>query len=553
MGDQDVRVEQNGGCFFQGSGIDHEGELTRRQVFTHALAAGATFAGGSSTSGARKLGKRGTPPHRDCIIEASWVLAFAGVGRSRTTGQRDCIIEASWVLAWQNGELTLIRDGSVRVRGDRIVEVKAERISGRTRRVLAPGQLLAPGFISGHTHVCGATPTRGIIEEGRSYVRPLELMDTLSNSELDDLTAYNLAELLRSGCTTQVEMSLSLRLAESYVRVAKRWGVRGYPGGMIPGGLRLTPIWFRQKDQVLHDSVPETLKEIEANRLFALAHNGAEDGRIRSQIAPHATDTHTPETMAAILAAAKEIGNGIHIHLSQRATEATAVQRLWGKRPVEWLDELGFYSVNVFGAHMTGIDLVNDLPILARNNITYAHCPSAGGAGGVGSAQPYPEALAAGVRTTIGIDTHSNDYVENLKLAVLYGRTRSRLLSTSSPVKLTSPTMWQAIEGATIGAARGLGRDDLGRIAPGAKADLCTIDVSGFFVGAGAAPPEPLNNLLYANGLSVRHVMTDGYFQIFDGALIVDDEERVRRRGGDAVEKIWTQLRAEHWFTETPK
>jgi len=523
-----VNGDHKGACFFQGSGFGEEGRVTRRQVLTHAVAAGATLVGGGSKTLGRKPGRREKLPHRDCIIEASWVLA------------------------WQDGRLTLIRDGSVRVREDRIVEVKAGRIAGRTRRVLAHGHLLLPGFISGHTHVCGATPTRGIIEEGRSY-HPLELIESLSTDELDDLTAYNLAELLRSGCTTQVEMSLSLRLAESYVRVARRWGARGYPGGMIPGGLRALPIWFRQNDQVLTDSVPETLKEIEANRLFALANNGAEDGRIRPQMAPHATDTHTPETMAAILAAAKEIGNGIHIHLSQRTTETTTVQRLWGKRPVEWLEDLGFYSVNVFGAHMTGIDLVNDLPILARNNVTYVHCPSAGGAGGVGSTQPYPEALAAGVRTTIGIDTHSNDYVENLKLAVLYGRARARLLSATSPVKLTSPTMWHAIEGATLGAARGLGRDDLGRVAPGAKADLCTIDVSGFLIGSGAVPPEPLNNLLYANGLSVHHVMTDGYFQIFDGGLIVDDEERVRRRGGVAVEKIWAQLRAENWFTEVPK
>lgn len=515
-------------CFCQSSSFGDEGGLTRRQVLTHMVAAGSTLAGGGSKTLARKPGQREKPPHRDCIIEASWVLA------------------------WQDGRLTLIRDGSVRVREDRIVEVKAGRIAGRTRRVLAHGCLLLPGFISGHTHVCGATPTRGIIEEGRSY-RPLELIDGLSADELDDLTAYNLAELLRSGCTTQVEMSLSLRLAESYVRVARRWGVRGYPGGMIPGGLRTLPIWFRQNDQVLIDSVPETLKEIEANRRFALANNEAEEGRIRPQMAPHATDTHTPETMTAILAAAKEIGNGIHIHLSQRTTETATVQRLWGKRPVEWLEDLGFYSVNVFGAHMTGIDLVNDLPILARNKITYAHCPSAGGAGGVGSAQPYPEALAAGVRTTIGIDTHSNDYVENLKLAVLYGRTRTRLLSATSPVKLTSPTMWHAIEGATLGAAGGLGRDDLGRIALGAKADLCTIDVSGFLVGSGAVPPEPLNNLLYANGLSVCHVMTDGYFQIFDGQLVIDDEKRVRRQGGAVVEKIWAQLRAENWFTAVPK
>jgi cytosine/adenosine deaminase-related metal-dependent hydrolase len=159
--------------------------------------------------------------------------------------------------------------------------------------------------------------------------------------------------------------------------------------------------------------------------------------------------------------------------------------------------------------------------------------------------------LAAGVNTSIGIDTHSNDYIENLKLAVLYGRARTRLLSPTSPIPMSAPTIWNALESATLGAARGLGREDLGRIAPGAKADLCTIDVTGFLIGPGIAPPEPLYNLLYANGLAVRHVMTDGSFQVFNGRLAVDDEARVQQRGGAAVKRIWRQLRAENWFAAT--
>ena len=522
-----------GGCFgCDGpdlAGEQPEGGLTRRQLLVQGGLAGAAF----GATGAQ------APPS-----------LFAGPSPPPDQPpNHDCIIEAPWGLVFREGRLALLPDCSLRVRGDRIEQVKSGRLQGDTPRLRASGQLLLPGFISGHTHTCSATPTRGIIEGGRSYARPLELVESLSTEDLDALTAYNLAELLRSGCTTQVEMSLSLRQAESYVRIAKRWGARGYPGGMIPGIARLFPIWFRRSDQVLTDSEQMTLTEIAANRQFALTHNGSEDGRIRPQMAPHATDTHTPTTMAAILAAAKEIGNGIHIHLSQRAQETQTVQRVWGKRPAAWLDELGFYSERIFGAHLTGIDVRHDLPFLAGKNLTYAHCPSGNGAGGSSGTQPYPEALAAGVRTTIGIDTHSNDYIENLKLAVLYGRARAQLLHASSPVPLHLPTIWDAVHGATLGAAQGLGREDLGRLAPGAKADLCTIDVSGFLTGTGAVPPEPLNNLLYAHGLSVRHVMVDGKFQVFHGQFVSDDAARVQRQGGAVVQKIWAQLRDEKWFT----
>lgn len=463
---------------------------------------------------------------------------------------RPLIIEAPWVLAYRDDRLTLLRDHSVVVRDDRIVEISEGRRRGRDRRLDASGQILMPGFISGHTHVAGGTATRGIIEGGRSFARPLVVADGLSDGDLDALTAYNLAELLRGGCTTQLEMSLSLKQAESYVRVARKWGVRGYPGGMIPGIHRLFPVWFRTADQTLLDSVPDTLAEIEANRAFGLRHNGAENGRILPQMTPHATDTHTPETMRALAAAARDLGNGMHWHLSQSANETSTVKRLWGKRPVEWLDEFGMYDAPLFGAHMSGIDLVEDPPILKAKGAVYAHCPSAGGAGG--GTQPWPELLAAGVRTNIGIDTHSNDYLENLKLAVLYGQARRSLIGGSSPVALANPTIWDALRSATIIPAQGLGREDLGRIAVGAKADLVSADVTGLLSGTGAVPPEPLNNLLYAHGLSVRHVMTDGRLQVHDGRLVVDDERRVLRRGGAVVEKLWQALREENFFTPTP-
>jgi cytosine/adenosine deaminase-related metal-dependent hydrolase len=104
------------------------------------------------------------------------------------------------------------------------------------------------------------------------------------------------------------------------------------------------------------------------------------------------------------------------------------------------------------------------------------------------------------------------------------------------------------VDGATIVAAEGLRRTDLGRIAVGAKADLCAIDVSGFFVGSGVPGPEPLHALLYANGSAVQHVVTDGYVQMRHGRLLVDDELAIRRRGGAVMQRLWQQLRDERWF-----
>ncbi len=455
------------------------------------------------------------------------------------------VINAGAALVVREGDIAVDHNVSILVRDGVIEAVQTKPIRG-FEVIDAREQLLVPGFISGHTHAASATPTRGIIEMGRSFARPLELVETLSDDELDALTAFNVMELLLGGSTTHLEMSLSLRQAQSYVRVARRWGVRGYPGGMVPGIARLFPIWFRGDDQVLLDSVEDTLNEIEANLAFARTINGADNGRILPQVTPHATDTQTPETMRAHAAAAAELGNGIHIHLSQSARETETVKRLWGVTPAAWCKQFGFYDGPFFGAHMVGLDFKVDPPLLNAAGAVYSHCPSGGGAGG--PTQPYPEALAAGMNVNIGIDTHSNDYIENLKLAVLCGQARESLIGGNSPVPLRKPTVWDAMRGATLVAADGLGRADIGRIAPGAKADLVGIDVSGPLVGTGTFPPEPLNNLLYANGLSTRLVMTDGVLQVFDGRFVAADPTQVAAEGGAVVRELWTRLAAEGWF-----
>ncbi len=457
------------------------------------------------------------------------------------------VVEPGWLLTEVRGALELWREASVVIENGRITAVTRGPLEGDLPRLALEHHLMVPGFISGHTHVASGTPTRGLIESGRSYGRPIKLVDALSDAEIDDLTAANLAEVLMSGCTTQIEMSLSLRQAESYVRIAEAWGARGYPGGMVPETGRLHSIWFRDNDRTLFDSEPDTLREIAANLAFGRRAMGAGEGRIRPMMAAHATDTQTPETMRALRTAARELGTGLHMHIAQRPTETEAVRRLWSKTPVQWMEELGLFDGPVFGAHMRALDWTVDPAILNKHAAVYVHCPSAAGAGG--ATQPYPEALAAGMNVNIGIDTHSNDYLENLKLAVIGGRARARILSELCDVPVRHPTVLEAIDGATRVAASGLGRDDLGRIAEGARADFATIDVSGLFFGTGSLPPEPLNNLLYCNGLAVRNVATDGRFQVFDGRLMVADQDTVRAKGDAVVRKLWRQLADEDWFS----
>lgn len=457
-------------------------------------------------------------------------------------------LEPGWLLSWQdNGRAQLDRGKHVLVREGRIAAIQDRPLPSSIPRLEMLDCLLLPGFISCHNHVAAGTPTRGVVEMGRSDLRPLQLVEALlDDDELDALTRYNLAELILSGCTTQLEMSCTLRQAESYVRVAKEFGARGYPGAMLPNLTRLLPIINALNDSALTDAEPGTLDEIQQNLAFARKHMNASDGRIKPMLTPMACDFHTPTTMEALAKVARELGTGIHTHLAWHPQENATIKRRWNRTSAQWWEEFGCFDGPFFGAHFGYPDWDVDPQILRRHGAIYAHCPAMSGVGG--ATQPYPEALGHGVRTNVGIDTHSNNYLEMLKLGVVSAQARYHALKDVSALPMEEPTMEKAIRGGTLYPAQALRRDDLGRIEEGAQADLIAIDVSGFLVGGGVLPPEPLNNLLYASGWTIRHVMTAGVVQVRDRSFEVGDSETVMKEGGVVLQKIWKALEAEGWF-----
>jgi len=478
---------------------------------------------------------------------------------------RVTVIRPNWVLVPKDNTVDVLYDHDVVVRDDRVEEVRPTRPT--TDLVFdAPGQFLVPGFISGHSHAAAASLTRGWIEENRrvdrsgpsrSFFAAMDLIDILDDEELDDLTALNLAEMVRSGCTTQVEMSLSLKQAQSYVRVAQRFGLRGYASGMVPKMTRLGAVWNRKlgEQSVLEAADVDTLAEISANLDYAKSVHGSADGRIQMMMACGVTPTFTEASFRALVDAAAELGTGTHAHIQAGNIphHSALLREYWGLREMEVVEK-ALLSQRVFGAHCEGLeDIARDLEIMSHPNFTFVHCPSALGAGQMPSAQVFPEALAAGVNTSIGYDTHSNDYVENLKLATMQGRARAQLLHKTSPVPMKEPTIWDALVSATLAGGRGLGRDDLGRVEAGAKADLTLIDVSGLLIGNGGTPREPWNNLLYANGLSVSNVMIDGEWKVRDGNLVFADAGSLQARGAAASQKIWDRLEADGQFMPMPR
>jgi hypothetical protein len=233
-------------------------------------------------------GKPSHMPKRLLLAQAGGASIPAATNSDRAN--RLVVIQPGWVLVPRGDGLDVVTDHDVIVKGDRIETVRPRQPT-TDPRIDAAGQILTPGFISGHSHAAAGTLTRGWIEENgvvdrsgpsRSFFRAMDLIDSLSDDDLDDLTALNVAEMVRGGCTTQVEMSLSLKQVQSYVRVATKYGVRGFGGGMVPGMTRLGPIWNRPpgRTDILESADADTLAEIAANLKYARSVHGSADGRI---------------------------------------------------------------------------------------------------------------------------------------------------------------------------------------------------------------------------------------------------------------------------------
>ncbi len=459
--------------------------------------------------------------------------------------KNEFIIEAGYALLEGEKGLTVARDISILIKKDRIEKIVTGPIAGNFKRVNAKGDIVLPGFISGHSHALSGPFVKGLLDTGRSYRPPEKLMEDLSEEDLEAVSALCIAELLTTGCTTILDQSLSLKQMKAFVNVAEKWGVRACPGAMTPSMNRVFELWNLKTDQALFDSVPATLKEIEANLAYGLSAMNRGDGRIKPMTSPHGTDTNTPETLTAMKAAADKLGTGIHMHLAQSTAERDLTKRLWGKEPLPLVVDQGFLDGPFFAAHMSAMNWETDPALLIQHGGVMTLCPLIGSPGR--NIQPLTEAWASGIPLNLGIDSPINNYLETLRMAVVLEKVKARNFANDRMQGKTF-SMLDAIDCATRVPAKGLRRDDLGIIKVGAKADLISINLSNPPVGPGILPPDPLSSLLYSNSSSIKLTMTDGMIQMFEGVFILDDLNAVSQKAGKAVEKIWTKLKAQGYF-----
>src|SRR6476620_8624423 len=382
-------------------------------------------------------------------------------------------------------------DGWVLVR-DGLVEAVGGGVAPAAEVVVdLGGAVVTPGLVNTHHHLY-QTLTRARAQEATLFEWLRELYPVWSRIDAEAEYAAartGLAELALSGCTTVFDHHYVFPkgregLIEAEVQAAREIGVRivASRGSMDLG---------ESNGGLPPDELVEELDAVlaETERLASVLHESGPGARVQLAVAPCSPFSVTGRLMEESAALARRLGLPLHTHLAETLEEEEYCIELYSCRPVEYLDRLGWLADDVWCAHCVHLSEA-DIAQFASSGTGAAHCPTSNLRLGAGVA-PVRELVDAGIRVGLGVDgTASNergDLFLEVKQALLMARGRG------GPRAMT---VREALRLGTRGGASVLGREDIGQLAPGKRADIAVWRTDGLELGG--AKPDPVGGLVFS-------------------------------------------------------
>jgi len=428
-----------------------------------------------------------------------------------------------------DGEASIHAPGWVWVEGERVADVGAgsppDGLTAQADRIVdASYMAVLPGLINGHTHL-SQTLVRGLADDKpllawlKQIMWPIQSAITPEDMRLASL--LGLVENLRCGVTAVVQhhkITHSPAHVDAAAQAAQAVGLR----------LLLARGWVDLGDA---GERPEAI--VEAMTRLRERWHGAAGGRITVGFGPLAPWRCSDETMRRTVALARRWGLPTHLHVAEARDEIDMLYQRTGLRHVEWLHALEALGPDVHLVHSVWLD-EGELDLVADSGALVVHCPVSNMylASGV---SPVCQMLARGIPVALGTDgpgsQNSQDMLESLKVAALLAKVSTNDANALLPLDL--------LRMATVDGARLLGRDDIGRIVPGARADLTLVNLNN----ARSMPVHrPESALVYtAVGPDVHTVLVDGQVLLDAGQVTVLDEtallEECRRAARDLMRR----------------
>jgi cytosine/adenosine deaminase-related metal-dependent hydrolase len=413
-----------------------------------------------------------------------------------------------------------IENASILVRDGWIEQVGTiEGPPGNADRVVdLTDHVVLPGLVNTHHHLY-QTLTRAF--PGAQDSRLFEWLTTLypiwarmAPDHVRVATTIGLVELALSGCTTafdhhylwpdgsgvddQVEGAADLNIRFHISRGSMSLGESD--GGLPP-------------DSVVEDEA--TILEL-SQEAVEKHHDPARGSMRRVVLAPCSPFSVTGDLMRESADLARILGVRLHTHLAETDDEDRFCRERFGLRPVEYMESLGWAGEDVWYAH--AVHVADDEVLRMANAGTgVAHCPTSNMrlASGVAPVSRY---LDAGVPVGLGVDGSASNDSSNLLAEVRQALLLNRLAASAGVGHGDLITARQALQLATTGGAQVLGRDDIGRIAPGYAADMIAIDLNR--VEFAGALHDPVAAVVLAGPLRIDHSWVGGRPLVEDGRVI---------------------------------
>ena len=448
-----------------------------------------------------------------------------------------CIRNAAWVAAWDEAAARHVyqRDIDVAFAGDCISHVGPGYDGAVDREVDGRGLFVMPGLVDIHSHPTTEPAQRGVREEhGVAAMYQSSLYQRSVVFHLDDEgrragaeVAY--AELLASGVTSLADLSGAF---EGWTDILARSGLRGFvaPGyasarWRLDNDFELKFDWDERAGRAGFDAALTLIDEIEAHP----------SGRLTGVIYPAQIDTCSEDLLRDSLAAARERGRPFTTHIAQSVPEFLEMTRRHGMTPIQWAQQIGLLGPGTILGHAIFIDEHSwlhwpgraDLGLLADSGVAVAHCPTPFARYGQ-VLEDLGRYIRAGVVMGLGTDCAPHNMLEEMRTAAILARVAAGDLAT-----LGTADVFHA---ATVGGATALMRDDIGRLAPGMKADIVLADIT---IPEMMPARDPLRGMVYtAAERAVRDVYIDGERVVADGVVLTLDRADAAGRLAEAQARM---------------
>ena len=398
----------------------------------------------------------------------------------------------------------LVRDGRIAAVGE-IGEQRADRV------VNAAGNVLLPGFIQTHVHLCqtlfrGYADDLALLDWLKYRIWPMEAAHTPAS--LRASARLSACELLLGGTTTVLTME-TVHDTDAVFEALEPLGLRAVVGKCMMDADGAVP------RRLLED----TTASIDESLALAARWDGRANGRLQAAFAPRFAVSCSRELLEAVGALSKEQHVIVHTHASENRDEVALVRARTGQANVAYLDAVGIASPRLCVAHCVWVDEAEQ-QLLADRDVKVLHCPASNLKLGSGIA-PVVEMRRRGVTVSLGADgaacNNELDMFKEMRLAVgLQSITRGAGALTAR----------DALVMATREGARALGlSDEIGSIEVGKRADLILVDTSRPHL---ATAPDPLSAIVYAaRPADVRATIVDGRLLVDEFQLVDTDIQAV--------------------------